>query len=60
MQKSLVVTVELLYSLVLLVSLHGDLSTLIYLFYSVKRFSKPTRFDKRFQVFGPKPETHGV
>ncbi|XP_029573624.1 coiled-coil domain-containing protein 180 isoform X4 [Salmo trutta] len=27
---------------------------------SVKRFSKPTRFDKRFQVFGPKPETHGV
>ncbi|KAK6312841.1 hypothetical protein J4Q44_G00161880 [Coregonus suidteri] len=27
---------------------------------SVKRFSKPTRFDKRFQVFGPKPEMHGV
>ncbi|KAL0979728.1 hypothetical protein UPYG_G00188780 [Umbra pygmaea] len=23
---------------------------------SVKRSSKPTRFDKRFQVFGPKPE----
>uniref|UniRef100_A0A3P9A2R7 Coiled-coil domain-containing protein 180 n=2 Tax=Esox lucius TaxID=8010 RepID=A0A3P9A2R7_ESOLU len=27
---------------------------------SVKRFSKPTRFDKRFQVFGPKPEIHGI
>ncbi|XP_028850301.1 coiled-coil domain-containing protein 180-like isoform X2 [Denticeps clupeoides] len=23
---------------------------------SVRRFSKPTRFDKKFQVFGPKPE----
>ncbi|MBN3299810.1 CC180 protein, partial [Amia calva] len=27
---------------------------------SVKRFSKPTRFDKRFQVFGPKPEQQPV
>ncbi|XP_066569066.1 coiled-coil domain-containing protein 180 [Amia ocellicauda] len=26
----------------------------------VKRFSKPTRFDKRFQVFGPKPEQQPV
>ncbi|XP_015222465.2 coiled-coil domain-containing protein 180 isoform X1 [Lepisosteus oculatus] len=26
----------------------------------VKRFSKPTRFDKRFQVFGPKPEQEPV
>ncbi|KAJ7995229.1 hypothetical protein DPEC_G00242370 [Dallia pectoralis] len=27
---------------------------------SVKRFSKPTRFDKQFQVFGTKPEEHGI